>query len=105
MPLTVPCPEWCNARSLNFYPRPEGGGRGWPRKLLEGVCQSNSGTFTLYHAILIAREFSCTVFPFAVKFLQWHMAWQLVGLASNQKACVVGTSLFFSMREEISRTG
>ena len=69
MPLTVPSPEWCNTRLLNFYPMSEGGERGWPRKLLEGVCQSNSGTFTLYHAILIAREFSCTVFPFAVKFL------------------------------------
>lgn len=33
------------------------------------------------------------------------MAWQLVGLASNQKACVVGTGLFFSIKEEISRTG
>ena len=69
MPLTAPCLEWRNASSLNFHPMPEGGGRGWPRKLLEGVCQSNSGTFTLYHAILIAREFSCTVFPFAVEFL------------------------------------
>ena len=62
MPLTVPSPEWCNARSLNFYPMPEGGGRGWLRKLLEGVCQWNPGTFNLYHTILIAREFHAQFF-------------------------------------------
>ena len=33
------------------------------------------------------------------------MVWQLVGLASNQKAFLVGTGLFFSTKEEISRTG